>query len=145
MKGTLLIRSEPVGVAHTRKSLADVRCTVPQLALHTIIACCDASISSKPPAQSGLRRMEMTSSEIERVIDEADSAWHSSKGPLMNTSIPTDVAAYRASLEVAWQLAILNEQIGNVLNSRIAQIAVRCEGGEYPLQVQVQEPQRRTW
>jgi len=62
---------------------------------------------------------------------------------LMSPNTSTEVATLRATLEVAYQLALLNEQIGGVLNSRIAQIAVRVESGEYPLQVQVQEPQRR--
>ena len=84
----------------------------------------------------------MTSTELEAVIKECDSAWHSSRGPLMHTSMPTDVAAYRASLEVAYQLAILNEQIGGVLNSRIPQVRVMVEQGEWPLQVQIQERNR---
>lgn len=44
-----------------------------------------------------------------------------------------EVDHYRATLEVAYQLAILNEQIGGVLNSRIPQIRVRIENGDYPI------------
>jgi hypothetical protein len=88
----------------------------------------------------------MTSTELEAVIKDYDARWHGPNGePLMYPNTPTDVAAYRASLEVAWQLAILNEQIGGVLNTREAHIAVKVESGEYPLQVQVQEPQRRLY
>jgi hypothetical protein len=76
----------------------------------------------------------MTSVEIEAVTAEVDKAWSPA---LMNPSMPTDVAAYRASLEVAWQLAILNEQIGNVLNTRIPQIRVMVEPGEWPIQTRV--------
>ena len=75
----------------------------------------------------------MTSTEIEAVINEAGE---------FNTAMSTEFAAFRASLEVAWQLAILNEQIGGVLNSRIAQVRVMVEQGEWPLQVHIQERQR---
>ena len=61
----------------------------------------------------------------------------------LSESMSAERATLRATLEVAYQMALLNEQIGCVLNTRIAQIAVRVESGEYPLQVQVQEPQRR--
>jgi hypothetical protein len=40
---------------------------------------------------------------------------------------------------VAYQLALLNEQIGGVLNSRIAQVRVMVEQGEWPLQVKIQD------
>lgn len=80
----------------------------------------------------------MTSTELEKVITQHDEAWHSDKGALMNEVEPTDVATYRASLEVAYQLALLNEQIGNVLNNRMAQIRVMVEQGEWPLTVQMQ-------
>jgi hypothetical protein len=78
----------------------------------------------------------MTSAEIEKVIECADKAWPGPNGaPLMNPNEPTEVSHYRATLEVAWQLAILNEQIGNVLNTRIPQIRVMCEPGDHPLNV----------
>ena len=82
----------------------------------------------------------MTSTELEVVIKETDAAWHAPNGDaLRHPGMPTDVAAYRATLEVAYQLALLNEQIGGVLNSRVPQVRVMCESGEWPLQVQVQE------
>ena len=88
----------------------------------------------------------MTSGEIEKVIAEVDSAWHGPNGePILDPSMPTEVAAYRASLEVAWQLACLNEQIGNVLNTRTAQIRVMVEQGEYPLRVQVEKDAPSRW
>ena len=82
----------------------------------------------------------MTSTELEVVIKDCDAAWHGPNGePMMNPKEPTKVATYRATLEVAWQLAILNEQIGGVLNTRNAQIRVMVEPGEWPIQVNVQE------
>jgi hypothetical protein len=78
----------------------------------------------------------MTSTEIQKVMDEADLAWHGPNGePLMNPNEPTDVAHYRATLEVAYQLAILNEKICGVLDNRIPQIRVMVEPGEWPLRV----------
>ena len=87
----------------------------------------------------------MTSGEIEKAIEETDRCWHSVEGPLMNRSMPTEVAAYRASLEVAWQLACLNESIGGVLNSRFAQVRVMVEQGDYPLRVQVAKDAPSRW
>jgi hypothetical protein len=82
----------------------------------------------------------MTSTEIEVVTKDVDAAWHGPNGePILNPNMPTDVAAYRATLEVAWQLAILNEQIGGVLNTRYPRIRVIVEAGEYPIPVQVVE------
>ena len=78
----------------------------------------------------------MTIAEIEENMAEVDAAWHGPTGtPMMHSNMPTVVANYRASLEVAYQLAVLNEQICGVLNSRIPQIRVMVESGEYPLQV----------
>ena len=51
----------------------------------------------------------MNRAHIEKVIAELDASWHSSSGPLMNTSMPIDVALLRATLEVARQLMIANE------------------------------------
>ena len=79
----------------------------------------------------------MTSTDIEKVIRECDAAWHGPNGePLMNPAEPTEVANYRANLEVAYQLALLNETLGSIINSRIPQIRVMVESGEWPLQVQ---------
>jgi len=58
---------------------------------------------------------------------------------LMSPNTSTEVATMRATLEVAYQLALLNEQIGGVLNSRIAQVRVMVEQGEWPLQVKIQD------
>jgi hypothetical protein len=87
----------------------------------------------------GVEGLGMTSDQIAKATEECDRAWPSVEGPLMNFNMPTDVAAYRASLEVAYQLAILNEQIGGVLNSRIPQFRVMVEPGEWPIQVQEQK------
>ncbi len=85
----------------------------------------------------------MTSTDLEVVIKEHDQGWQGPHAqPLLNPNVPTDVANLRASLEVAYQLALLNEQIGGVLNSRIAQLRVMVESGEWPLQVNVQDKQR---
>ena len=51
----------------------------------------------------------MNREQIENVIAEIEAANHSSKGPLMSRSIPTDVAILWAILEVARQLMIANE------------------------------------
>lgn len=51
-------------------------------------------------------------------------------------NMTTEVAQLRMTIEVAYQLALLNEQIGGVLNSRIPQMCVRVESGDWPLQVQ---------
>ena len=51
----------------------------------------------------------MNRTQIERVIAEIEAANHSSEGPLMSRSIPTDVAILWATLEVARQLMIANE------------------------------------
>jgi hypothetical protein len=57
---------------------------------------------------------------------------------LMGQNTPTEVATMRATLEVAYQLALLNEQIGNVLNSQFPQIRVMVEPGQWPIQIQEQ-------
>lgn len=82
----------------------------------------------------------MTSTEIEVVMKDADAAWHGPNGePMMNPNMPTEVATYRANLEVAYQLAILNEQIGGVLNNQYPQIRVMVEPGNWPIQIQEQK------
>lgn len=88
----------------------------------------------------------MTSDEIYAVFKDWDAPIEGcASRVLMSPNTTTDVAAYRASLEVAYQLALLNEQIGGVLNSRTAQVRVMVEQGEWPLQVQVQPPQPNRW
>ena len=80
----------------------------------------------------------MTSDQIAKVAETVD--WRGEDGtPMMNPRMAVDTANLRATLEVAYQLALLNEQIGGVLNSRIAQMRVMVEAGDYPLQVKVQE------
>jgi hypothetical protein len=52
----------------------------------------------------------MTLKELEAAVEEANAAWHGPDGnPLLNPGMPTEVAIYRATLEVAYQLAILNQ------------------------------------
>ena len=82
----------------------------------------------------------MTSDQI--VESLAGCGWGVEGKELLSPNMPTEVANLRASLEVAYQLALLNEQIGGVLNSRVPQIRVMCESGDWPLQVQVQERNR---
>jgi hypothetical protein len=80
----------------------------------------------------------MTSDQIAKVAETVD--WCGEDGtPMMNPGMSVETANLRATLEVAYQLALLNEQIGGVLNSRIAQMRVMVEAGDYPLQVKVQE------
>ena len=80
----------------------------------------------------------MTSDQISKIAETMD--WCGEDGtPMMNPGMSNEVANLRATLEVAYQLALLNEQIGGVLNSRVPQVRVMCESGEWPLQVQVQE------
>jgi hypothetical protein len=79
----------------------------------------------------------MTSTELEVVIKDCDAAWHGPDGmPMMNPSEPTDVATYRATLEVAYQLALLNENLGTVIGNRNPQIRVMVEPGDWPIQTQ---------
>jgi hypothetical protein len=76
----------------------------------------------------------MTSDQIAK--GASDLGWNVSEDLPFQPNQTTEVAALRMQFEVAYQLALLNEQIGGVLNSRIPQIAVRVESGEWPLQVQ---------
>lgn len=79
----------------------------------------------------------MTSNEIDLVIKDADRTWHGPNGePMMNPNCPTDVAAFRASLEVAYQLALLNESLNCVIGNRIPQVRVMVEPGDWPIQTQ---------
>jgi hypothetical protein len=78
----------------------------------------------------------MTSDEIFAVYKDWDTPTSECASRVLmspNTAIETSI--FRATMEVAYQLAILNEQIGGVLNSRIPQIRVMCESGEWPLVV----------
>lgn len=78
----------------------------------------------------------MTSAQLEIVIADADAAWHGADGtPMMNPNCPTEVAHYRATLEVAWQLAVLNENLGQIINTRDARLRVMVEPGDWPLRV----------
>jgi hypothetical protein len=76
----------------------------------------------------------MDSTEIAKVCDECDKAWPDKTHPNM----PTEVCTMIASWQTAYQLAILNEQIGDVLNSRIPRVRVMVEPGEWPIQVDEQ-------
>lgn len=79
----------------------------------------------------------MTSDEIEMVIKDADQAWHGPNGePMMNPAMPTEVATFRASLEIAYQLALLNENLSCVIGNRIPQIRVMVEPGDWSIQTQ---------
>ena len=84
----------------------------------------------------------MTSDQIESTFKDWDRTEDGNSRVLNSPSSSIETSQLRATLEVAYQLALLNEQIGGVLNSRIPQIRVMCEGGEYPLQVQIQERNR---
>ena len=69
----------------------------------------------------------MTSEQIVKIADVVGD---------LNPDMASSIAHLRATLEVAYQLALLNEQIGGVLNSLIPQIRVMVEPGDYPIQVQ---------
>jgi hypothetical protein len=80
----------------------------------------------------------MTSDQIAKVAETMD--WCGEDGtPMMNPGMSNDVATLRATLEVAYQLARLNEGMDSILNNRNPQIRVMVEPGDWPLQVQVQE------
>jgi len=81
----------------------------------------------------------MTSDEIGKVCEMFDAAWPDKTSGAM--SVETSIAA--ATWQTAYHLAILNEQIDGVLNSRIAQLRVMVEPGEYPINTQVQEQHKR--
>lgn len=51
-------------------------------------------------------------------------------------SVTIELATYRATLEVAYQLAILNERLDGVIQNRIPQVRVMVEPGEWPIQVE---------
>jgi hypothetical protein len=76
----------------------------------------------------------MTSDQIAKAA--GDLGWNINGDLPFTPNQTTEVANLRMSFEVAYQLAILNEQIGGVLNSRVPQIRVMVEPGEWPIQVQ---------
>ena len=78
----------------------------------------------------------MTSDQIYKAT--AELGWSIDDGQVLAMNPPTDVANLRASLEVAYQLAILNEQIEQVIGNRNPQIRVMVEPGEWPIQTQEQ-------
>lgn len=80
----------------------------------------------------------MTSDQIAKVCEMFDAAWPDKTSPAMMAETSIAIATW----QTAYQLAILNEQIGDVLNSRVAQMRVMVESGDWPLQVQVQDRQR---
>ena len=82
----------------------------------------------------------MTSDQIESTFRDWDRTEDGNSRVLNSPSSSIEISQLRATLEVAYQLALLNEQIGGVLNSRIPQVRVMVEPGEWP--VQVQERQR---
>jgi len=78
----------------------------------------------------------MTIDELEVVIKEADNAYSGPNGePLCNPNTPVEVANFRASLEVAYQLAILNERL-DMWGTRNSTLRVMVEPGEWPIQTQ---------
>jgi hypothetical protein len=79
----------------------------------------------------------MTSDQIAK--GASDLGWNINEDIPCNPNVPTEVANLRMSFEVAYQLAILNEQICGVLNTRIPQVRVMVEQGEWPLEVKVRE------
>ena len=79
----------------------------------------------------------MTSDQIYKAT--AELGWSIDDGQVLAMNPPTDVANLRASLEVAYQLAILNEQICGVLNTRTPQLRVMVEPGDWPIQTQEQK------
>ena len=82
----------------------------------------------------------MTSTEIEAVYKDWDTPTEGcASRVLMSPNTTTEVATLRATLEVAYQLAILNEQIGEVIGNRNPQIRVMVEPGEWPIQTQEQK------
>jgi hypothetical protein len=76
----------------------------------------------------------MTSDQI--LKGAAQDGWNLNEDQGFHPNMLTEVAQLRMTIEVAYQLALLNEQIGGVLNSRIPQIRVMVEPGEWPIQVQ---------
>lgn len=82
----------------------------------------------------------MTSTEIEAVYKDWDTPTEGcASRVLMGMNTPTEVATLRATLEVAYQLALLNESLGYVLNSREPQVHVFVEPGNWPIQTQEQK------
>jgi hypothetical protein len=82
----------------------------------------------------------MTSDQIFKGATQ--DGWNLNEDQRFNPNTPTEVAQLRMTTEVAYQLALLNEQIGGVLNSRIPQVRVMVDSGDWPLQVQIQEGSR---
>jgi hypothetical protein len=82
----------------------------------------------------------MTSDQI--LKGAAQDGWDLNADQGFHPNMLTEVAQYRMTVEVACQLALLNEQIGGVLNSRIPQMRVMVESGDWPLQVRIQEGSR---
>jgi hypothetical protein len=85
----------------------------------------------------------MTSTEIEAVYKDWDTPTEGcASRVLMGMNTPTEVATLRATLEVAYQLALLNENfnemMGNLFNNRNTQIRVMVEPGDWPIQTQEQ-------
>ena len=78
----------------------------------------------------------MTSDQIYKAT--AELGWSINDGQAFAVNPPTGVANLRATLEVAYQLAILNEQIEQVIGNRNPQIRVMVEPGEWPIQTQEQ-------
>ena len=83
----------------------------------------------------------MTSDQI--VESLAGCGWGVDGKELLSPNMPTEVANLRASLEVAYQLALLNENFGemmdNLFNNCNPQIRVMVEPGDWPIQTQEQK------
>lgn len=85
----------------------------------------------------------MTSDEIFAVYKDWDTPTPECPSRvLMGQNTTTEVATMRATLEVAYQLSLLNENfnemMGNLFNNRNPQIRVMVEPGEWPIQTQEQ-------
>lgn len=77
----------------------------------------------------------MTSDQIAGVIEQADKVWRD-EGPLLAINKTTDVAMYRAMMEVAYQVALLNEGFESLTSQRgNQQLRVQVEPGDYPIAV----------
>ena len=76
----------------------------------------------------------MTSDQIRKAA--AQDGWNLDEDMGFHPNMLTEVANLRMTTEVAYQLALLNEQIGGVRNSRIPQIRVMVEPGKWPIQTE---------
>jgi len=84
----------------------------------------------------------MTSDEIFAVYKNWDTPTPECESRVlkMSPNTTTDVAILRATLEVAYQLAMLNEGFESLTSRRgLAHLRVQVEPGDYPLKVKTHE------